>query len=105
MLLPCRHIIGTHLHKGLSVVNVSMINQRWLKSNQIDFVTEETRHDDPVCTSNYALAYDLMPAPPMWTTLDQTQKYKKILNLCQKITTQDSFERCTTQLSRDVQHS
>ena len=85
MLLPCRHIIGTRLHKGLSVVDLSMINQCWLKSYQIDFVTESTHHDDPACTSNCALEYDLLPEPPMQKTLNQAQKYKKMLNLCQKI--------------------
>ncbi|XP_065920475.1 uncharacterized protein [Dysidea avara] len=91
MLLPCRHIIGTRLHKGLSVVDLSMINQRWLKSYQIDFVTESTHHDDPACTSNCALEYDLLPEPPMQKTLNQAQKYKKMLNLCQKIAAQASM--------------
>jgi len=91
MLLPCRHIIGTRLYKGLSAFDVSVINQRWLKSYQIDFVAEDTPHDDDTGGSiNYSPEYDLLPAPPMQTTLNQAQKYKKMLNLCQKIASQAS---------------
>jgi len=67
-----------------------MINQRWLKSYQIDFVTEDTHHDEPGCTSKCAPEYDLLPEPPMQKTLSQAQKYN-MLNLCQKIAAQASM--------------
>ena len=90
MLLPCRHIISVRLHKGLSMVDHSMIHQRWLKSYQVDFVVEGSNPDDNADTS-HQVEYNLLPEPPMQSTLNQAQKYKKMLNLCQKIACEASL--------------
>jgi len=87
MLLPCRHIIVTHLHKGLSAVNGSMINQRWLKS-----IKSNLSQKTPVKMTQFIPAIvhlDMILCQR--STLDQTQKYKKMLNLYQKIATQASM--------------
>ena len=77
MLLPCRHIISVRLHNGLSIVDHGMIHQRWLKSHQIDFIVEYSNLDDNAGTS-HQVEYDLLPEPPMQSTLSQAQKYKKV---------------------------
>ena len=70
MLLPCRHIIGVRLCKSLSIVDHGMIHQRWLKSYQIDFIVEDSNLDDNAGTS-HQVEYDLLPEPPMQSTLSQ----------------------------------
>lgn len=90
MLLPCRHIISARLHKGLPLVQHTTIHQRWLKSYQIDFVTEDrgdSLYDENA--GNHA-EYDVLQEPPIQGTLNQAQKYKKMLSLCQKIAVQAS---------------
>ena len=58
---------------------------------KIYFVTEDTHHDEPAGTSNCVPEYGLLPEPPMQKTLNQVQKYRKMLNLCQKIAAQASM--------------
>ena len=90
MLLPCRHIISVRLHKGLTIVDHSILHQRWLKSYQIDFIVENSNPDDNADTS-HQVEYDLLPEPPMQSTLSQAQKYKKMLSLCQKFAVEASM--------------
>ena len=77
MLLPCRHIISARLHKGLPLVQHTTIHRRWLKSYQIDFVTEDTGdslYDENTGNHN---EYDVLQEPPIQGTLNQAQKFKK----------------------------
>ena len=90
MLLPCRHIISVRLHKGLTIVDHNNLHQRWLKSYQIDFVVENSNPDDNGDTI-HQVEYDLLPDPPMQSTLSQAQKYKKMLSLCQKFAVEASM--------------
>ena len=90
MLLPCRHIISVRLYKGLSIVDHNTIHQRWLKSYQIDFVVDNSNPGNNGDISHH-VECDILSEPPMQGTLSQSQKYKRMLSLCQRIAVQASM--------------
>ena len=71
MLLPCRHIISARLHKGLPLVELTTIHQRWLKSYQIDFVSQDIEENVHHENSGNHAVYDVLQEPPVRGTLNQ----------------------------------
>ena len=77
ILLPCRHIISARLHKGLPLVELTTIHQQWLKSYQIDFVSqdiEESFHNE---NSGNNAVYDVLQEPPVQGTLNQVPSTRR----------------------------
>ena len=94
--LPCRHLFVVRTYLSLVVFEQSMVRERWLKSYQIQICTNDVPvvSDAEIDFSDNALEVQpndvhlqisKMPRKPMNSSLSQNQKYRKVLEVGQKI--------------------
>ena len=85
--LPCRHLFFARSYLQLTTFETTMVADRWLKSYQIiDKIIPQDVEPIEVRTVNQTMQIDKLPLKPKQkATLSQSQKYTKMLKVCQKL--------------------
>ena len=112
MCLPCRHIFSCRMQKELGVFEEAMVHKRWLKSYQSEAVKNSGSicSDNP-CSDRLEPQVSILPDQlPTKRTLSQPQKYRKMLEISQKLAVRAStvgmpqFRKMYSQVSTLLQY-
>jgi len=87
LLMPSRHIFRYCDHLGSPMFDTSMVTNRWLKSYQVHVSdTSCPSYDDAFHASNEICYTSISSATKLGKTLSQSQKYRIIHSLTDKLT-------------------
>ena len=84
LLMPCRHIFKYRDHCGNPMFDPSLVANRWLKSYQVHVGVSSAPAASPD-DMYHEVCYTSISAPKLNGTLSQTQKYRKIHSLTEKL--------------------
>ena len=88
MCLPCRHMFAVQMHQKRPLFDSKMIVARWQKQYQLlEIPMEDDIHHDPDDNKQdmQVLSMNNNSVSLLKNTLTQTQKYRKMQTLCQKL--------------------
>ena len=89
LLMPCRHIFKYRDHCSISMFEPSLVASRWLKSYQVQVgvpsYPTNSSCDDTFHASNEVCYASISSATKLNSTLSQSQKYRKIHSLTDKL--------------------
>ena len=86
LLMPCRHIFKYRAYNGNPMFEPSLVANRWLKSYQVHVGASSNPDCDDACQASNDVCYtSISLATKLNSTLSQSQKYRKIHTLTDKL--------------------